>query len=523
MTDDERLYPRLIAWALLAVCTLAALTRPLFAYDDWWYHLPFSSYLFNIGHGAASFHLDPLLTARWLGFPKAWEWVQGLAWFLSGSLYAVIVPQLILALVYFYCVCRTQRIPPAWLILGFFASPMLLVHFEAVYTDLPAAFCVAIGCFLAVGLLTDAKAADNAATPFPWWRAACVIAAFGLAGNIKYQALLGVWCVCAIVALLCLRVPELPWRFRACVLIVLTTAALLAASSAASNFVRQGNPFYPLEIKLLGKSVFAGPESPDTDAGYPTYLLRGSHAVSFPEPVNFLLSASELDWTMRGIAPWYNIDAVAGKTPRRGAPSRMGGWGAAFVLVNALLLALQVWRRRREPDPQQRLLVTCTVLLVLATAVLPRAHELRYWLYIPLLVLPVNLRYLNRSPHRALVPGVLLALMAYGVAETVLSPESDLLTARRLSRAALRADMPQQITQSLGATGRYCDPADDDLFRYSEAVTGVPGVLSRVAQDCAAVTRIHGVSSVTSQARSTNQAAAMSAITMEPPRTTPIR
>jgi hypothetical protein len=97
MTDHGPRYARLIAWALLSVCTLAALTRPVIAYDDWWYHLPFSSYLFNIGHGAASFHLDPLLTARWLGFPRAWEWVQGLAWFVSGSLYAVIVPQLILA------------------------------------------------------------------------------------------------------------------------------------------------------------------------------------------------------------------------------------------------------------------------------------------------------------------------------------------------------------------------------------------------------------------------------------------
>jgi hypothetical protein len=488
MTDNERLYPRLIAWALLAVCTLAALTRPLIAYDNWWYHLPFSSYLFNIGHGAASFHLDPLLSARWLGFPKAWEWVQGLAWFVSGSLYAVIVPQLILAAAYFYCVCRTQRIPPAWLILGFFASPMLLLHFEGVYTDLPAAFCIAIGCFLALGLLTHPKPAENAAAPFPWWQAACAIGAFGLAGNIKYQALLGVWCVCGIVGVLCLRVPGLPRRFRACVLVVLAAAALLAASSAASNFMRYGNPFYPLAVKVLGKSVFAGPESPDfRDAGYPTYLLRGSHPVSLPEPVNFLLSASELDWTMRGVAPWYNLDAVTGTTPRRGAPSRMGGWGAAFVLVNALLLALQAWRLRRETDQQQRLLVMCAVLLVLATACLPRAHELRYWLYLPLFVLPVNLRYLHRSPYRPIVPGALVALMAYGVAQAVLSPESDLLTARRLSMAALRADMPQQVTQSLRATGRYCDPADDWLFRFSEAVTGVPGVLSRVAQDCAAI------------------------------------
>ncbi len=487
VTDHGPRYARLIAWSVLAVCTLAALTRPLIAYDAWWYHLPFSSYLFNIGHGAASFHLEPMFIARWLGFPRAWEWVQGLAWFLSGSLYALIVPQLLLAAAYFYCVCRTQRIAPAWLILGFFASPMLLVHFEAVYTDLPAAFCTAIGCFLAVGLLTDAPPENNVAAPFPWWRAACVIAAFGLAGNIKYQSLLGVWCLCAILALLCLRLPGLPRRCRARVLLVLAAAALLAGSSAAANFVRHGNPFYPLEVKVLGKSVFAGPESPDMDADYPTYLLRGSHPVSLPEPVNFLLSASELDWTMRGVVPWYNIDAVAGKTPRRGAPSRMGGWGALFVLVNACLLAVQAWRLRREPDLQQRLLVTCAVLVVLATAFLPRAHELRYWLYIPLLVLPVNLRYLSRSTYRALVPGALVVLMAYGVAEAVLSPESDLLTARAISMPALRAAIPQDVMQSLRATGRYCDPSNAGLFRYSEAVTGVPGMLSRVAQDCAAV------------------------------------
>jgi hypothetical protein len=129
---------------------------------------------------------------------------------------------------------------------------------------------------------------------------------------------------------------------------------------------------------------------------------------------------------------------------------------------------VQAWRLRREPDLQQRLLVMCAVLAVLVTAFMPRAHELRYWLYVPLLVLPVNLRYLSRSPYRPIVPGALVALMAYGVAQAVLSPESDLLTARRLSMAALRADMPQQVTQSLRATGRYCDPADDWLFRFSE-------------------------------------------------------
>jgi hypothetical protein len=40
------------------------------------------------------------------------------------------------------------------------------------------------------------------------------------------------------------------------------------------------------------------------------------------------------------------------------------------------------------------------------------------------------------------------------------------------------------IAQALRETGRYCDPKDDGLFYYSEAVTGVPGLLSHVAEDC---------------------------------------
>jgi hypothetical protein len=67
---------------------------------------------------------------------------------------------------------------------------------------------------------------------------------------------------------------------------------------------------FPIEIRLFGKTVFSGPESPEVDARYPTYLLIGSREVSLPEPINLFLSATETDWTMRGVAPWYNIDSL---------------------------------------------------------------------------------------------------------------------------------------------------------------------------------------------------------------------
>ena len=101
-------------------------------------------------------------------------------------------------------------------------------------------------------------------------------------------------------------------------MLVLVTGNILAGASAISNFVRYNKSFFPIEIRLFGKTVFSGPESPEVDARYPTYLL----------------------------------------------------------------LAVQLFG---------------TLLLVFSTSCMPRADELRYWLYVLLVVLPFNLRYLYRN------------------------------------------------------------------------------------------------------------------------------
>lgn len=121
---------------MLTLLTLLALARPIIGYDGWWYHLPFSSYLWNIGGGASSFHLGPFLTERWLGFPKPWEFIQGFCWYATGSINAVVVPHILLFSLYLAYVCRKFRVPVGYVILAFFASPMLLIHYECTHLDL---------------------------------------------------------------------------------------------------------------------------------------------------------------------------------------------------------------------------------------------------------------------------------------------------------------------------------------------------------------------------------------------------
>jgi hypothetical protein len=498
---------RVIAIVLLVGCSILALGRPFIPWDSWWYHLPFSSRLWNIGGGAESFHLSPLITARWLGYPKTWEWVQGFAWAITGTLYAIIVPQLLLCAAYFAYISRAHRIPLSWVIFAFFASPMLFIHFQATYLDLPAAICVALGFFLLFDLLEDVRTPDRR---FPWLKGAACIASMGLAGNIKFQALLAVLCVCGIVGVVYLFARDIAVRLRASLLAVLVIAALAAGLSAFRNGVVLGNPVYPLAIKVHDTLLFDGPETPDGDAHYPDYRFTSARLISLPLPINFILSATELDWTLRGIPSWYNIDSSAGMSfPQRGtAGSRTGGWGGLFFITNACLLLFQLLRLRHEPDRTQRLLVVSTLLLLAATSAFPRSHELRYWLYVPLVLIPVNLRYLSRHYRGAPVTAALAFLMAYGVIHTLASPNSDLYSRRTVSVAQSRAQTPPEIAHALQSMGRYCYPTDvssllpeglvadsspfrnrsaidSAIFRYSSAVTDLPGFISGVAADCA--------------------------------------
>jgi hypothetical protein len=496
-----------IAMVLLLTCSLVALGRPFIPWDSWWYHLPFSARLWNIGGGAESFHLSPLVYGRWLGNPKAWEWIQGLVWWLTGSLYAIIVPQLLLCAAYFAYVSREYRVPLSWVVLAFFASPMLFIHFRSTYLDLPTGICVALGLLLLLDLLEQARTPGRA---FPWLRGIGCIALLGLAGNIKYQGLIASLAVSGIVGIVYLFARNIPASIRVRLLAVLLIGVLVALASAIRNEFVFGNPMYPLSVRVHDAVIFEGPERAEGDAYPPTYRLAGDNVISLPQPVDFLLSATELDWTLRGTPTWYSIDSSAGMSfPQRGTGgSRTGGWGGLFFIANACLLIAQALRLRREPDQKQRLLVICTLILLVATAAIPRSHELRYWLYIPLLLIPVNLRYLRARYPSGVISGALVALMVYGVVHTLISPNANLLPANTISVARARAATPPEIVHALETTGRYCYPMDvtsllpddgaatdysvfrdrnaidSEIFRYSRAVTGLPGFISGIAADC---------------------------------------
>jgi hypothetical protein len=119
-------------------------------------------------------------------------------------------------------------------------------------------------------------------------------------------------------------------------------------------------------------------------------------------------------------------------------------------------------------------------------AFLPRAHELRYWLFLPVALLFANLRFLATLAPRPVLVGQLLLLGAlHGMALAVLSPQGTFLMARPLTQAALAAQVPPAIRAAWAEGGIFCDAEDRRLFRFSGAVTGLHGRLSQNLGDCA--------------------------------------
>lgn len=464
---------RSIALLILISSAAAALISPIVSYDDWYYHFPFSARLWGIG-GADSFHFDSHLEARWRGFPLLWEWLQGLMWFSTGSIRSMIIPQLVLCGLYLVIAARTLSVPWAWVVLGFFASPMLLIHFQSLYVDLPAGLCLATGFFLLISFI-HAERLTLAAT-------IGAVLLVGMAGNIKVQALISA--IIVGFAVIAAAIAQLGWQKKTAQIVAITLLGLIISSATAiSNLQRTGNPLYPFNVVVRGETIFVGPEDPMKGAMPPDYQGRGGMSVP-PAPLAFMLSATELDWTLRGVPPWYSVDSRAGDRPRVGGSSRTGGWGWLFVLVNGFILIVQLSILRKEQDRLQRSLVLAAIGLITATAFIPRSHELRYWLFLPLIFLPVNLRFLQRTAYRPLVGAGLVAAMLYSASQAVLTAGTQLLT-ERVPLSTPR--VPGEIAATLRAHGRYCSD-DTLLFRYSAPVTGAPGLLSLRPEDCQGLT-----------------------------------
>ena len=180
---------------------------------------------------------------------------------------------------------------------------------------------------------------------------------------------------------------------------------MVSLAHYAGNWVRFGNPVYPLAvnagtIRLPGPVVFGTPD--------PLYVAP------YPQPVRWLLSVAEFR-AFEGRAPLWTVDQ--GLVPGTSMASRMGGYFSAWVGLNVVWFAFLQWKLR--PRVGWKPLVFLAAVTVV-TAWQPISQELRYYMYWMLTLVSVNLILLQeqvREPEgterRALYMGGALCCLTF--------------------------------------------------------------------------------------------------------------
>ncbi|HEX2829941.1 MAG TPA: hypothetical protein VHP37_26575 [Burkholderiales bacterium] len=400
-----------LAACVLALAIAASLARPLFYWDSWAYHLPFSALLLDIGGARTHFVLSQEMQWRYEGFPLAAELIQGVLWKAAGTINATALINSAAFGALCIVAARALRASLAVLVFGALAVPLVAMHVVSAYIDLFVAACIVFQALAAVKMEAAARRDDPRL--LVW---CCVyVASAALAGNSKVTGLLlsgaiGAFTVGYIAIWSFPRrresisAPPDRWRWRPA-LLALALGAVLAGASAFRNVVEHGNPAYPLARTVAGYDL-PGPE-PDWPSAPPYTSALGPAA----RPVNWLVSITEIDWKLRGIEPRLTLDMHSEAETTDGLPARTGGFWAPLVIASialAVWLAARASRRDRTGFRERRFLLWLFVFVTIATAFMPQSHELRYWLHWPLM-LALVVAALARS---ALGPRGLAALAA---------------------------------------------------------------------------------------------------------------
>ncbi len=414
-----------IALALLASIAVTALHDVSQAWDSGYYHLPFAARLGGIVPREA-YVLSPANRGRFGGFPLLGELVQGILWRLTGRPSGANLLAFASVPFFAWFLRRSFAVPAHLTVLGLLAVPLVQTHVTSTYVDLPAN--AALAALLLIAVRAWASPEETS-----WRRVLGAIAAATLAANLK--TLTHPMVALAFVALGARLVQaSADRRERVRKVLAMVASLPLLVSIPLKNLAIWGNPYYPVEMRVLGR-VLPGIDTPYSSS--PDWLDAA------PGPVRFACSLLEL-----GVRPFSSADrwTVDQWMPPGSDGARMGGFFNAYVIANLVLLVVRAVREREGPA---RRTAAAFAALTFATSWMPQSHELRYHLQWMITLVGINLWLACRegAPRIPATPAALGVgtAIATGVVIAVtgaawVRPSGstlDELVARRVDRAAI--------------------------------------------------------------------------------------
>lgn len=474
----------LLLWLYLCY---AAFIAPDMYWDTWSYHLPFASFLWNIGGGKEHFIPSRIFQMRYGGFPLFAEWLEGALWTLSGDMRAANLANPLVLGVLCAAAWRWLGVRLYWLLPALLAFPLIGLQILTTYTDIIAGGLAACAIVNAAHLYEKLHTPAPFANRWPW----CSFAAFAACScNSKIQSWAFLLPILAFIMLRFLLLARTP-RLRAQLFAFGIILALICNYTTLRNVWNYGNPIFPLALTMNPEK---SPEG-DTENLVPYYSPGYLPNSYLARPLYFWLSVTEIDWFIRHINYFYLIDS--GQDDRGTTMTRTGGLFAPYACFQFVLLVVLSCKRRLyySLTIAQRFCVPCFALATVLVMWMPGAHELRYNLGWPMLMVIVNGCYLNHLGARARLFLTATTLLTFATSQTLLPINRSIFSLQpqiESSPAQMRGNSPPEILNQLHDGQRTCLESSSVStfmwFRYAPAIIGGTHTIvapSNAGQSCA--------------------------------------
>ncbi len=456
---------QIFAGAIVVGLIVSSFSNVSKAWDVWSYHLPFAARIAGIvGPDTYVFGSDN--QHRYEGFPLLAEALQGIVWRITGKPETASFVSLagLFALPWF--LRRAYRVPAHLSLLALLAVPLVQIHATAAYIDLPANACLAL-LFLGV----HRALVKREAPPVSF-----LVVSAGLAAataNMKFQ-LVPLVVLASVVLLVRVVQTRASAKDPKKLLLVFVLAFPIVFATPLKNCVKYGNPVWPIELSLLGRTL---PHAEEAYASSPPHLENATRFERFTRSV--------LETDNRPIASHrrWSIDQW---TPHDEPGYRMGGFFGRYVVVNLAALALAVWRRRsREAYAAGGMFAGLTV----AVALMPQSHELRYYMGWMLVLVALNLVLWAREARAAtgLIAAGALGVVIWATSGWYLYPAGDSF------RALVEQKVDLRVIEEAQPGEHLCIAREPWTFLYAASFhPGKSYVVHEAAreEDCASTRKI---------------------------------
>jgi len=368
--------------------------------DAFMYHVPFAARMWGI-ISPEQYIFEYATEHRYLGFPLLVHWFQGFFWTIFRKPEATNLAAYFSLIVLITYLKNYLKLPFYLATLPLLAIPMVHMHASKSYVDLFGNVFIAILIITLYLLYSNKKQLDRV-------NLVIIFVSAAAAANSKHLlapvvAFLLIFVIYQIVKTYYFQVKNLQQKRLNLVKIILIGgfACILIFATHVKNTILHQNPFYPVEVSVLGHVL----NHTEPQSNYMNPELR-----KLLPPVRWLKSALEIDaFDKRRPWPWtVAMDFV----PLEDVKYGIGGYFGGYFVFNVVLFIYLCWRHKTY---ETKVAITVMIIITLMTWALPQSYELRFYMYWMIVFVSLNSYLLceyNKLNKKSIIKPQYFALIA---------------------------------------------------------------------------------------------------------------